>query len=69
VAFRFAYFGVAYNRLLNSINFVERRFPRVTKSFVDKIFKKLVKKCFGINFFKLAYSCKKSMACLNITKR
>jgi hypothetical protein len=35
--------GVAYSRLLGSINFVERRFPRVTKSPIDKSFNKLVK--------------------------
>jgi hypothetical protein len=52
---------------LGPINFVERRFPRVTKSFIDKSFNKLVKKCFEIDFFKLTRSWKKSMACVNIT--
>jgi hypothetical protein len=35
--------GVAQNHLLGSKIFVERRFPRVTKSFVNKSFHKLVK--------------------------
>ncbi len=36
--------------------------------FVDKLFNKLMKKCFGIDFFKLARSLNKSMACVNIAK-
>jgi hypothetical protein len=46
--------------------FVNSRFPRVTKSLVDKLLNKLMKKCFGIDFFKLVCSLKKSMACVNI---
>jgi hypothetical protein len=40
----------------------------VTKSFVDKLCNKLVKKCFGIDFFKLTHSLKESMVCVNITQ-
>jgi hypothetical protein len=41
-------------------------FPRVTKSFIDKLLSKLVKKCYGTGIFKLAHLLKKSMACVNI---
>ncbi len=55
--------GVAQCHFLGSINSIERRFRRVTKSF-----KKLEKKCSIIGFFKLAHSQKKSMACVNIAQ-
>jgi hypothetical protein len=42
--------------------------PSVTKSSIDKLFKRLVKKCSGISFFKFMHPLKKSMACVNITK-
>jgi hypothetical protein len=54
------------HKVIYSINFVDRRLPRVTKSFIDKSFNKLIKKCFRIDFFKLGRSWKKSMACANI---
>jgi hypothetical protein len=50
------------------MNSVERKSPSITTSSINKLFKRLVKKCFGNNFFKLTHSLKKSMACVNITK-
>ncbi len=48
------------------MNYVDSKLPRVTKSFVNKSFTKVVRKCFRINFFKLEHFLKKSMACVNI---
>jgi hypothetical protein len=50
------------------MNSVDSKLPSVTKSFVDKLLRRLVKKCYGINFFKLVHFLKKSMACVNIAK-
>ncbi len=50
------------------MNYVDRKFPSATKSFVDRLFNKLVKKYFGIGFVKLTHFLKKSIACVNITK-
>jgi hypothetical protein len=59
-------FGVVYNCFWGFNNFVDNRFPWVTKSFVNKSLSKLVKKCSRMGFFKLARYLKKSMACVNI---
>jgi hypothetical protein len=50
------------------MNYVDSKFPSVSKSFFDKSFNKLVKKCYGIDFFKLTHSFKKSITCVNIAK-
>ncbi len=50
---------VAYNCLQGFMNFVDSRLPKVAKSFIDKLFNKLVQKCYGINFFKLMSFLKK----------
>jgi hypothetical protein len=42
-------------RLLGFMNSIDNKLPNVTKTFVDKLLSKLVKKCFRINFFKLHY--------------
>ncbi len=60
--------GVAYNPLLGFMNSTNTKLLNVTKSFVNKSFNKLVKKSFGIDFFKLVHSSKILMACVNITK-
>jgi hypothetical protein len=52
---------------LGFINYVDRRLPRETKSFVGKSYNKVVNKCSGIGFLKLAHFPKNSMACVNIT--
>jgi len=57
---------VAESCLLDFKKFIDIKFLRVTKSFVDKSLNKLVKKCFRMGFFKLACSLKKSIACVNI---
>jgi hypothetical protein len=46
--------------------FVESKLPSVTKSFVNKSLRRLIKKCFGTSFFKLVYYLKKFMACVNL---
>jgi len=48
------------------MNYINSKLLKVTKSYIDKSFSKLVKKCFGI--FKLTCSLKKSLACVNIAK-
>jgi hypothetical protein len=50
------------------MNFVDRKLPRVIKSSVEKSFNKLVKKCPGTGFFKLAHYLKKSITCVNIAQ-
>ncbi len=60
--------GVVHSHLGGFMNYVDSKLPRVTKYFANKSFTKLVKKCFRINFFKLAHSLKKSMACVNIAQ-
>jgi hypothetical protein len=60
--------GVAYSCFHGFMNFVDSKFPSVTKSFIDKSLNKLVKKCFGTRFFKLARSLKKSIEFVNIAK-
>jgi hypothetical protein len=46
------------------MNSMDNKFPSVTKFSIDKSFNKLVKKCYGINLFKLARFLK-SIACVN----
>jgi hypothetical protein len=48
--------------------FVDSKFPSVSKSFVDKSFNKLMKKCSRIDILKLAHPLKKSIACVNTAK-
>ncbi len=60
--------GVAHSCLGGFMNYVDSKLLRVTKSFVNKSFTKLVKKCFKISLFKLAHSLKKSMACVNVVQ-
>jgi len=43
-------------KLHKVINYINMRLLRVIKSSIDKSFNKLVKKCFGIGFFKLVRS-------------
>ncbi len=50
------------------MNFFDSKLPSVTKSYVDKLLSKLMKKCYRINFFKLMHSLNKFMACVNIAK-
>jgi hypothetical protein len=38
---RFSLASIAYNHLLGFKNFVDNKLPRVTKSFVNKLFNKL----------------------------
>ncbi len=35
------------------MNYVDSKLPMVTKSFTNKLFNKVMKKCFGIGFFNL----------------
>ncbi len=60
--------GVGQSHLRGFMNFVDNKLLSVTKSFIDKLLNKLVEKCFRIDFFKLACSLKKFMACVNITQ-
>jgi hypothetical protein len=60
--------GIAHSHLGGFMNNVDSKLLRVTQSFVNKSFTKLVKKCFRISFFKLVRSLKKSMACVNIAQ-
>jgi hypothetical protein len=59
---------VAYRCCHGFMNFVDSKFPSVTKSYVNKSLNKLVRKCYGTRFFKLARSLKKSIACVNIAE-
>ncbi len=47
---------------------MDSKFLNVNKSSFDKSFNKLMKKCYGIDFFKFACSLKKSITCVNIAK-
>jgi len=50
------------------MNSMDNKFPSVNNSSIDKLFNELVKKCFKIDFFKLASFLKNSIACVNIAK-
>jgi hypothetical protein len=60
--------GVALSCHRGFMNFVDSKFPSVSKFSINKSFNKFVRKCYGFNFFKLARSLKNSIACVNIAK-
>ncbi len=43
--------GVAYGRVQGFMNYVDSKFPKVTKSFTNKLFSKFMKNGFGIDLF------------------